>query len=70
LEEDEMGRAWMDKRNAYRILAGKIPVGRPGRRWEYNIKMDLIVMVWTLLITLRIGIRRALVKTVMNPQVL
>jgi hypothetical protein len=31
--------------NAYRILEGKaegeIPLGRPKRRWLYNIKMDL-----------------------------
>jgi hypothetical protein len=34
-----------EKRNAYRILVGKPegkrPVGRPRRRWEDNIKMDL-----------------------------
>jgi hypothetical protein len=33
------------KRNAYRILVrkpeGKRPLGRPRRRWEDNIKMDL-----------------------------
>ena len=32
-------------RNAYRVLVGKpegkIPLGRPRRRWEDNIKMDL-----------------------------
>jgi hypothetical protein len=32
-------------RIAYRILVGKperrIPIGRPRRRWEDNIKMDL-----------------------------
>ncbi|KAJ4431211.1 hypothetical protein ANN_19808 [Periplaneta americana] len=32
-------------RNAYRVLVrrpeGKRPLGRPRRRWEYNIKMDL-----------------------------
>jgi len=32
------------KGNSYKILAGKIerkkPLGRPGRRWENNIKMD------------------------------
>jgi hypothetical protein len=35
----------MEKRNAYRILVGKpegkIPLGRPRRRWVGNIKMDL-----------------------------
>jgi hypothetical protein len=43
-----MGRAcstnW-EERNAYRILMGKQkgkrPLGRPIRRWEDNIKMDL-----------------------------
>jgi hypothetical protein len=34
-----------EKRNAYRILVGtlegKIPLGRPRRRWVDNIKMDL-----------------------------
>jgi hypothetical protein len=32
-------------RNAYKILVGKVeekrPVGRRGRRWHDNIKMDL-----------------------------
>jgi hypothetical protein len=34
-----------ETRNAYRILVGKPeikrPLGRPRRRWMYNIKMDL-----------------------------
>jgi hypothetical protein len=34
-----------EKRNAYRILVGKpegkIPLGRPNRRWVDDIKMDL-----------------------------
>ncbi|KAJ4432619.1 hypothetical protein ANN_21242 [Periplaneta americana] len=34
-----------ESRNAYRVLVGrpegKIPLGRPKRRWENNIKMDL-----------------------------
>ncbi|KAJ4437848.1 hypothetical protein ANN_13787 [Periplaneta americana] len=34
-----------ESRNAYRVLVGrpegKRPLGRPRRRWEYNIKMDL-----------------------------
>jgi transcription termination factor 2 len=34
-----------EKRNAYRILVGNLegkrPLGRPGRRWVDNIKMDL-----------------------------
>jgi hypothetical protein len=34
----------MEKRNAYRMLGkpeGKIPLGRPRRRWVDNIKIDL-----------------------------
>jgi hypothetical protein len=34
-----------EMRNAYNILVGKSegkrPLGRPGRRWEDNIRMDL-----------------------------
>jgi hypothetical protein len=34
-----------EKRNAYRLLMGKPegkrPLGRPRRRWVYNIRMDL-----------------------------
>jgi hypothetical protein len=45
-----------EKRNAYRILVGtpegKRPLGRPGRRWVDNIKMDLRGIGW---IWLRIG---------------
>jgi hypothetical protein len=53
-----------EKRNAYRILMGKTegkrPLGRPRRRWVYNIKMYLRDvgwdgMVWIGLIWLRIG---------------
>jgi hypothetical protein len=47
VKEDEMGRALarMEKTNACRTLVGKsegkIPLGRPRRRWVNNIKMDL-----------------------------
>jgi hypothetical protein len=38
------------KRNAYRILLekpeGKRPLGRPGRRWMYYIKMDHTEIEW------------------------
>jgi hypothetical protein len=51
-----------EKRNAYRILVGKLegkrPLGRPRRRWEDNIKMDLGDMGWSGLIWLRIGTSR------------
>jgi hypothetical protein len=34
-----------EMRNTYKIVIGKqegkIPVGRPGRRWKDNIRMDL-----------------------------
>jgi hypothetical protein len=37
-------------RNSYRILVGmpegKRPLGRPRRRWVYNIKMDLREIGW------------------------
>jgi hypothetical protein len=39
-----------ETRNAYRILVGKPegerPLGRPGRRWVDNIKMDLRGIGW------------------------
>jgi hypothetical protein len=53
-------------RNAYNILVGKPegmrPLGRPGRRWEDNIRMDLrgIGWVWTGCMWLRIGGRTLL----------
>jgi hypothetical protein len=38
------------KRNAYRLLVGKpegkIPLGRPRRRWVDNIRMDLVEVGW------------------------
>jgi hypothetical protein len=47
-KETEMGRAcgtYKERRGAYRALVGKPegrrPLGRPRRRWEDNIKMDL-----------------------------
>jgi hypothetical protein len=51
-----------EKRNACGILVGKLvgkrPLGRPRRRWENNIRMDLREIEWggmTGLIWLRIG---------------
>jgi hypothetical protein len=46
----------VEKRNAYRIMVGKLEgkrlLGRPRRRWVDNIKMDLRYdrVVWTGLI--------------------
>jgi hypothetical protein len=46
-----------EKRNAYRILVGKLegkrPLGRPRRRWVDSIKMDL--REWIGWMWLRIG---------------
>ena len=49
-----------ERRGVCRILVGKHkgkrPLGRPRRRWEDNIKMDLQeVGVWAGLMWLRIG---------------
>jgi hypothetical protein len=48
MEKNEMGRpcsAFGEGRGVYMILARKpevkIPLGRPKRRWDDNIKMDL-----------------------------
>jgi len=57
----EVHVARMGERDAYRFLVGKTcgkePLGRPRRRWEDNIKMDLQEVgwwAWTGLIWLRI----------------
>jgi hypothetical protein len=70
--------AGMGKRNPYRILVekteGKRPVGRPRRKWEDNVKMDVREIVcgvtdWIDLAQDR-DQWRALVNTVMNLRVL
>jgi hypothetical protein len=35
-----------EKRNAYRLLMGKRPLGRPRHRWVVNIRMDLGEVGW------------------------
>ena len=39
-----------ERRGVHRVLVGKpegkSPLGRPRRRWEYNIKMDLQAVEW------------------------
>jgi hypothetical protein len=66
-----------EKRNAYRILLGKPegkrPLGKPRRRWEDNIRMDLreiacCGMDWTDLAQ-DMDQSRTLVNTVMNLRV-
>jgi hypothetical protein len=63
-----------EKRNVYRLLVGmperKRPLGRPRRRWIYNIKLDLLeigvsVVDWIGLAQDRYR-WRALVNSVMN----
>ena len=63
-----------ERRGAYRVLVGKpegkTPLGRPSRRWEDNIKMDLQEvgcgsMDWIKLAQDRDSLR-ALVNAVMN----
>jgi hypothetical protein len=40
----------MGEINAYKVFVGKHegkePLGRPGRRWEYNIRMNLWQVMW------------------------
>jgi hypothetical protein len=64
-------------RGVYRVLVGrpegKRPLGRPRRRWEYNIKMDLREIVideanWIQLAQDRVQ-WRACVNTVLNLRV-
>jgi hypothetical protein len=37
-------------RNAYRVLGGELGekrlLGRPARRWQHDIKMDLREIIW------------------------
>jgi hypothetical protein len=63
-----------ERRGVYRVLVGrpegKGPLGRPRRRWEYNIKIDLREMGlnganWIQLAQCRFQ-WRAFVNTVMN----
>jgi hypothetical protein len=63
-----------EKRNAYRILVGNLegkkPLGRPGLRWEDNIKMHLREVGWGGIDRIDLAQDRdrwrALVNTVMN----
>jgi hypothetical protein len=65
------------KRITYRILVskpeGKRPLGKPRRRWVYNIKMDLIVIGWGRMVWIDLTQDRdqwkALVNTIMNLRV-
>jgi hypothetical protein len=65
-------------RNVYRVLVGnpegKRPLGRPRRRWEDGIKMDLRVIGWGCVEWIQLAQDRdrwrAVVNAVMNPRVL
>jgi hypothetical protein len=66
-----------ERRGAYRALVGKPegrrPLGRPRRRWEDNIKMDLREVGWGSMDWMNLAEDRdrwrALVNTVMNLRV-
>jgi hypothetical protein len=66
-----------EKRSAYRILVGKPerkrPLGRPRRRWEDNIRMDLRQIGWSgmdwIEVTQDRDQWRGLVNTIMNLRV-
>jgi hypothetical protein len=73
---EHVARMWA-KRNACMILVvkpeGKRPLGRPRRRWVYNIKMDLREIMWDGMDWIDLAQDRdrwkALVNTVMNLRV-
>jgi hypothetical protein len=50
------------KRNAYRILVetadGKRPLGRPRRRWEDNIRLNLREMGWSFMDWIHVALDR------------
>jgi hypothetical protein len=66
-----------EKRGTYRILVGRPegrrPLGKPRRRWEYNIKMDLQDVGWVGMDWIELAQNRdrwrALVSAVMNLRV-
>jgi hypothetical protein len=78
--ENEVGGAcsmYGGKKSAYRILVGRPegrrPLGRPKRRWEDNIKIDLQEVGWAAMDWIELTQDRdrwlALVNAVMNLRV-
>jgi hypothetical protein len=71
-----MWHAW--ERNVYRVMIGKPerkrPLGRPRRRWEDGIRMDLREIEWESIDCIQLaqdrGRWRAVVSAVMNLRVL
>jgi hypothetical protein len=67
-----------EERNVYRVLTGKPegkrPLGRPRRRWEDGIRIDLREIGWGSVDWIQLAQDmdrwRALVQTVINLQVL
>jgi hypothetical protein len=79
IKSRRMRRARMgEERNVYRVLVrkpeGKRPLGRPRRRWEDGIRMDLREIGWGSLDWIQLAQDRdrwrAVVNTVMNLRVL
>ena len=66
-----------DRRGVFRVLVrkpeGKRPLGRPGRRWEDNIKLNLQEVEWGCMNWIEVAQDRdrwrALVSAVMNLRV-
>jgi hypothetical protein len=66
-----------ERRDAYRALVekaeGRRPLGKPGRRWEDNIKMDLREVGWRNMDWINLAQdsdrRRAFVNAAMNLRV-
>jgi hypothetical protein len=80
VKKTETGRTcgtYGERRGAYRALVGKCegrrPLGRPRRRWEDNIKMDLREVGWGgmdwIILAQDTDRWRALVNAVMNLRV-
>jgi hypothetical protein len=73
-----MGEERREERNVYRVLMGKPegkrPLGRPKRRWEDGIRMDLRKIGWGSVDWIQLAQDRdrwrSLVNTVMNLRVL
>jgi hypothetical protein len=67
-----------EEKNVYRVLIGKPeskrPLGRPKRRWEDGIRMDLMKIGWRSVDWMQLAQDRdmwqAVVNTVMNLRVL